>query len=371
MNAASKNAENGRIPEYLTLYRRIAEEISEGLYRPGEKLPSKRAAAANTGLSLITVEHAYAMLADEGYIVSKERSGYYVNTPDGRYNPPAGVGTGLPSPEPMRAGALPRDDFPFTSWSRTARQILTRYGIGIFEKSPSRGNGELRNALSRFLGRSRGIICSPDQIVIGSGSEYLYERLIQLLGRNKTFAIESPSYSKIALIYGAGGVKTELLPLGPDGIASEALEKTEADVLHVTPYRSFPSGVTATPAKRREYLKWAGCGDANAISKYIIEDDVESEFTLSKSPSRPLFAMTDRDNVIYMNTFSVTLSPALRISYMVLPGTESARYESISELYSCPVPTFEQLVLASFIESGEFERYINRVRRAGKARRSD
>ncbi len=366
------NRQPGSEPLYLKLYKKLVSDISEGLYRSGEKLPSKRVISDNTGLSLVTVEHALELLADEGYVVSKERSGCYVSFSPGQYGLPSSQPlpdrsrTGIlnaperiePAFSPMKAEDLPSRSFPFTAWAKTVRQILTERERKIFEKSHNRGHAELRNALSEFLARSRQPKCSPEDIIIGAGSEYLYVRLIQLLGRDRIYAVESPSYEMISKVYTAENVDFEMLKIGSGGILSRELASTKASVLHVTPYRSFPSGATAQVGKRMEYIKWAA-----AEGRYIIEDDVESEFSVLSKKYDPLFTLSSSDNVIYMNSFSVTLSPALRIAYMVLPEKLSEEYRARLDFYSCPVPTFEQLVLARFIRSGEFERYINRVRR--------
>ncbi len=355
---------SAREPEYIKLYKKLSGEIASGVFKHGDRLPSKRALSDSTGLSPVTVEHAYALLLEEGYAESRERSGYYVSYDDGQFRPPVdGADNAARTPlrrnsEAMSALDLPGPAFHFPTWAKTVRQVLSSRQENIFERSPNRGHPELRLALRDFLARSRGINCKPEQIIIGSGSDCQYERLIRLFGRDSIFGVESPSYSQIARIYRAGGARLELLKLGVNGILSDELARTSASVLHVTPYRSFPSGVTADAGKRREYLNWA-----SAPGRYIIEDDAESEFTVMRRPASPLYALSERGNVVYMNTFSVTLSPSLRISYMVLPERMLTRYEETSGFYSCPVPTFEQLILAEFIRSGEFERYVNRVRR--------
>jgi GntR family transcriptional regulator/MocR family aminotransferase len=197
-----------------------------------------------------------------------------------------------------------------------------------------------------------------EQIVIGSGSEYLYGLIVELLGRDKTIAIEYPSYKKIEEVYRATEIRYESLPLTQTGIESQALAATGADILHTTPYRSYPSGVTATASKRHEYIRWA-----SVSGRYIIEDDVESEFSVSTKPTETLFALSAHDNVIYLNTFSKTISPSLRVGYMVLPAHLVEVYHDKLGFYSCTVPTFMQYVLTELIENGDFERHINRVRR--------
>ena len=183
--------------------------------------------------------------------------------------------------------------------------------------------------------------------------------LVDLLGRDKIYAFEDPSYEKIGKIYRATGVKYEKLPLSEDGIDSAALASSKADVLHTTPCRSFPSGVTASASKRHEYIRWA-----DKAERFIIESDYDSEFAVAAKPADPIFALADKDNVIYLNTFSKTISPSLRIGYMVLPKKLVKPFEEKVGFYSCTVPTYEQFVLTELLNSGDFERHINRVRRA-------
>ena len=197
-----------------------------------------------------------------------------------------------------------------------------------------------------------------NQIVIGSGSEYLYSLIVELIGRQYTYAIESPSYKKIEQVYRAAEVTLDLLPLTNSGVDSAALSQTKANVLHTTPYRSYPSGVTANASKRHEYIRWSGQGN-----RYIIEDDYESEFSVSTKPTETLFSLCEYDNVIYLNTFSKTISPSLRIGYMVLPKHLVETFDRKLGFYSCTVPTFMQYVLTELINNGDFERHINRVRR--------
>ncbi len=323
-----------------------------GLYAYGDKLPSKRTMADRAGVSTVTVEHAYALLCEEGYAQARQRSGYYVifRTDDGFAVPARNVvvavhhGTSAP-------------EFPFSVLARTMRGVLSDYGESILDRPENTGCEALRQAIGRYLARSRGIQAQADQIVIGSGSEYLYGLIVGLLGRDRVYGIESPSYKKIEEVYRAAGVEYEMLPLGSDGIDSTALRESRADVLHISPYRSFPSGVTATASKRHEYLRWAEEG------RMVIEDDFESEFSVSKKSEETLFSHTRQENVIYMNTFSRTVSSSLRVGYMVLPRPLVAAFEERMGFYSCTVPTYIQLVLARLIDNGDFERHINRVRR--------
>jgi GntR family transcriptional regulator/MocR family aminotransferase len=345
-----------RRPVYLQLYSQIREDIIKGLYPYNSKLPSKRSLAEKTGVSTITVEHAYALLCDEGYAEAKERSGFVVifHHSDGF----AAASRGGYTLHSSRAAQSGYSDFPLSVLSKTMRRVITEHGDLLLEKSPNLGSTELREAIRRYLARNRGIEVRTEQIVIGSGSEYLYGLIVELLGRDKTIAIEYPSYKKIEEVYRATEIRYESLPLTQTGIESQALAATNADILHTTPYRSYPSGVTATASKRHEYIRWA-----SVSGRYIIEDDVESEFSVSTKPTETLFALSAHDNVIYLNTFSKTISPSLRVGYMVLPAHLVEVYHDKLGFYSCTVPTFMQYVLTELIENGDFERHINRVRR--------
>ena len=348
--------DNIKSPAYIQIYNQVRDDIVKGIYKYGNKLPSKRTIASDTGISTITVEHAYALLCDEGYVESKERSGYFVifNTDLG-FLSPTHENLGQRAYKQQSSSAT---DFPFSVLSKTMRGVISDFGESILERSPNFGCLELREEIRLYLAQNRGIVADTSQIIIGSGSEHLYTMLIELFGKKLVYAIESPSYKQIEQVYTAAEITLEKLPLGNDGIETSALQNSKADILHISPYRSFPSGVTATASKRHEYLNWA-----ETHGKYIIEDDFESEFSISKKPFETLFSHAVKNNVVYMNTFSMTVSPSFRIGYMVLPKELAEKYEKKLGFYSCTVPTYMQLVLAELIRNGNFERHINRVRR--------
>lgn len=342
-------------PAYLQLYQQLRDDIVAENYAYHTKLPSKRSLAAETGVSTITVEHAYALLCDEGYVEARERSGFVVIfRKSDEFAAPCVRSTEYPAHPSERL----YPDFPLSVISKTMRRVLSEHGELLLEKSPNCGCIELREAIRHYLARNRGIQVEASQIVIGAGSEYLYGLIIELLGRERIYAMESPSYKKIEQVYRAAEIVYEPLPLTSSGIDSNSLAGTRADVLHTTPYRSYPSGVTATASKRHEYIRWADQG-----SRYIIEDDFESEFSVSAKPTETLFALSGSDNVIYLNSFSKTISPSLRIGYMVLPAHLVEIFDKKLGFYSCTVPTFMQYVLTELINNGDFERHINRVRR--------
>ncbi len=346
---------------YIKLYKKLRDEILSDIYPYGAKLPSKRQLSEDLGISIITVEHAIEILCEEGYINSVERSGYFVcyKENDGF----ASVSESRRETFTPSLQHLNQSDssslFPFSVFAKTMRRVLTEYGESILIKSPNNGTDELRIAISDYLARSRGIKVTKKQIIIGSGAEYLYGLLVQLLGRNLIYGIEKPSYEKIEQVYKANDVDLRLLSLGHDGILSRELNSTDANIIHITPYRSYPSGVTASASKRREYIRWAD----EKTGRYIVEDDFESEFTPSTKPEETVFSLSQKSNAIYINTFSKTIAPSIRIGYMVLPVKLLSVYEKQAGFYSCSVPSFDQYVLAEFIAGGDFERHINRVRR--------
>lgn len=348
--------EKGGGPSYLQLYKFLRNDIISGIYGFGTKLPSKRILSEEAGVSTITVEHAYQLLCEEGYAEARERSGYFVIFKESDGFASSSIPTDSQTHEMI--GAETQAGLPYSVLSKTMRRVLTNYENVLLEKSPNQGCLELRLALRNYLARNRGIRISTDQIVIGSGSEYMYGLIIELLGRSRIVAIEHPSYNKIEQVYLASEIAYEPLSLTNDGIDSLALAKTNADILHTTPYRSFPSGVTATASKRHEYIRWSSVGD-----RFLIEDDFESEFSVSTKPMETLFSLSDNDNVIYLNTFSKTISPAIRVAYMVLPEKLVPSFQQKLGFYSCTVPTFEQFLITELLNNGEFERHINRVRR--------
>ena len=345
------------VPAYQQLYLQVREDIIKGIYPVGSKLPSKRTIALDCAISTVTAEHAYALLCDEGYIETRERSGYFVTFQ-------AGDGfVSAPDANIIRKVQLSNHiatntDIPFSILAKTMRKVISVVEEEMLERSPNFGTLELREAIRTYLARNRGILADTTQIVIGSGSEHLYTLLVELLGREFVYAIETPSYKKIEQVYNASDVHLEKLPLTHDGIDSVALKNCSANILHISPYRSYPSGVTASASKRHEYLRWAEQG-----KRYIIEDDFESEFSVLRKPEETLFSHSRKDNVIYMNTFSKTISASFRVGYMVLPKTLAKEYEEKLGFLSCTVPTYLQLVLAELINNGDFERHINRVRR--------
>jgi len=240
--------------------------------------------------------------------------------------------------------------------------VMLDYGQQLLQPLPHQGIPELRRAISAHLAAFRGMEADPENILIGAGTDFLYNLLIQLLGRDKTYAVEEPGYGKIRKIYGAGGVKCISAPMDANGVRPEGLK--EADVLHFSPSHHFPTGLVTPVSRRLELLNWARSQDG-----WIIEDDYDSEFRFDAHPM-PAMQSLDGSRVIYMNSFSKTLAPSIRISYLVLPTALMKQFRETLGFYSCTVASFEQYTLARFLSRGHFEKHINRMRKFYKNRRN-
>lgn len=353
------------VPLYEALYRHLREDILTGKLAPGEKLPSKRALAQNLEVSKITVETAYNQLLSEGYLYAREKVGYFVEQVERR---PREVSSEPAAPVQSSPNWLldltenGTEGFPFSVWMKLQREVMLDYGQTLLRPLPNRGIPELRRAIARHLGQFRGMRVDPENIILGAGTDFLYNLLIQLLGREKIYAVEEPGYGKIRKIYAAGGVRCVSTYLDSLGVIPKSLE--QAQVLHCSPSHHYPTGLVTPVNRRLELLDWAG------TDKWIIEDDYDSEFRFDAHPVPAMQALDGRGRVIYMNTFTKTLAPSIRISYMVLPGELMRVFQKRLGFYSCTVPSFEQYTLARFLDRGYFEKHINRMRKSYKSRRN-
>ena len=352
------------VPLYEALYRCIREDILSGKLQPGDKLPSKRALAQNLEVSKITVETAYSQLLSEGYLRSEEKVGYFVEQVERR-------------PGQSRREAAPEvpgkqwlrdltengtEQFPFSVWMKLQREVMLDYGQRLLQPLPNRGVPELRQAIAAHLADFRGMHVDPENILIGAGTDFLYNLLIQLLGRDRIYAVEEPGYGKIRRIYAAGGVECVSAVMDDSGVIPEGLKN--ADVLHFSPSHHFPTGLVTPVQRRLALLDWAG------EDRWIIEDDYDSEFRFDAHPMPAMQALDGAGRVIYMNTFRKSLAPSIRISYMVLPPDLMRAFQQRLGFYSCTVPSFEQYTLARFLSRGYFEKHINRMRKSYKSRRN-
>ena len=446
---------NKSTPLYMQIYSYIKSEVLARRLKAGNKLPSKRALAAQLGISTITIEGAYSQLMAEGYIYAKAKSGYYIsplesiqqaddsaadffqhntlgdaqlfsgpekisyesgytdNMPGasgtvnmaGLSNSPSTSGIFVPSSLQSTNTALYNasseissrssitstspistisskgrmihestaqtscatidlssnnilpESFPFSIWTKLMRHTMSENQALLLTKSPTAGIYSLRCAIAEHLLRFRGMHIQPEQIIIGAGTEYLYELIIKLIGRDKIYCVEDPGYHKLQRIYTDNGACCFSLPIDQQGMSVTALNAVRCDVIHISPSHHFPTGIITPVSRRYELLGWATSGQ-----RYIIEDDYDTEFRLVGKPIPSLFSMDMSSKVIYMNTFSKSLTSTIRISYMVLPMPLMEEFNRRLGYLSCTVSTFEQYTLAEFINQGYFERHINRMR---------
>lgn len=353
------------VPLYEALYRCIRSDILSGRLPAGTKLPSKRALAQNLEISKITVETAYCQLLEEGYIRSREKVGYFVESIQQKriFGPAAPEKREVPEEYALDLTGSGSENFPFSVWSKLQREVMLDYGDKLLLPLPNQGIPELRASIARHLADFRGMTVDAENILIGAGTDFLYNLLIQLLGREVTWAVEDPGYGKIRKIYAAGGVRCISVSMDTQGVRPEALG--DARVLHISPSHHFPTGLVTRVPRRQELLRWAAEKDA-----YIIEDDYDSEFRFDAHPMPAMQSMDHSGRVIYMNTFSKSLAPSIRISYMVLPAGLMQTFREKLGFYSCTVSSFEQYTLARFLNRGHFEKHINRMRKFYRARRN-
>lgn len=361
----------GKQSLYEYLYYCIREDILSGKIKAGEKLPSKREMAKNHDISVITVENAYAQLIVEGYIYTREKKGYFVSEIVRQYMHSDSTRTDKRTENKKKnkfteekkqwlvdfnSNHIMYDSFPFATWSRIMRQTLLDKENSFLVSPAPHGVKELREAIAGHLSHFRGMEIDADNIIVGAGTEYLYSIIVQLLGKGQVIAVEDPGYQKISRIYESNGVKCLHLPIDQSGIQTKALSGKKIDAVHISPSHHFPTGRVMPVSRRQHLIRWA-----EENRGFIIEDDYDSEFRFSGRPI-PAMAGMDSTRVIYMNTFSKTLAPSIRIAYMVLPDELMERYHEKLNFYSGTVSSFEQYTLAKFISDGYYERHINRMR---------
>ena len=371
--------QRGEASLYEYVYQQIRDDIVAGRIAAGEHLPSKRAFASHLGISVITIENAYSQLLAEGYICSKPRRGYYAcELPDApvlasaeteldRDSAPAGLNAYDAGEQPEQFAPLSPSALEASRlWQSALRATLTSEDEReIFSPAPAQGTMRLRCAIAHHLRGTRGMNVNPDNIVIGAGAQLLDTMLVQLLGADKTYAVEDPGYLRLTRIYQAMGCKVRHIPLDGEGVNLGELLDAGADVLHLMPSHQYPTGLVTSIARRYALLSWA----AEQPGRYLIEDDFDCEFRLAGKPIPALASIDAAQSVIYTNTFSKSLSSALRLAYMVLPDELMERFRRELGFYASSVSSVDQVALARLLESGDYERHVNRVRvRAREAR---
>lgn len=352
----------GGAPLYDQLYRHIAGAIQSGSLSPGARLPSKRRMCALAGVSMSTVEAAYSLLTAEGYVLAKPRSGYvcaHLLPPAPAV--PACVPEAVPAPSPKWAydcstSAVDTSVFPFSSWARITKEAVYE-NPGLLQRGSPQGDESLRLALAELLAQYRGVRCTPEQIVVGAGADYLLSLLLQLLPEQRAVAIEDPGYPAAYAAASLHGRRALSIPVDGEGMEPEALAASGAGLAYVTPSHQFPLGVTMPVGRRSRLLHWA----ASAPGRFLIEDDYDSEFRWS---SRPIPAMQGLDRagrVVYLGTFSRSIAPAIRAAYLILPPTLLERYQATFSHGACTVSRFEQESLRRFLVQGLYGRHLRRT----------
>jgi len=363
-------SKRGDIPLYEYLYEQIKHDILSGVLTFGMKLPSKRKFADHLSVSVITVQNAYEQLLAEGYIISREKSGYYIASVETaekqeERSHPAQKEESVSYPVDLVRSSADPDAMAYSVWVKIMRGVIAQYGKALLEPMDFQGVLSLRSAIAGFLSEYRGMQVDASQVIIGAGTEYLYNLIIQLLGRDAVYGYEDPGYQKIRRILALNQVTHAPIHVDDKGLSVLSLKKSSVSVVHTSPAHHFPTGITMPIGRRQELLGWAYACEG----RYILEDDYDSEFRFVGRPIQTLFDIDHMDRVIYINTFSKTISPSLRISYMILPKSLLETFQMTMAFYSCTVSSLEQYVLAEFIRNGAFERHINRCRKLYRQKR--
>ena len=360
-----------RIPLYEQIYDYIKTDIQSGRIPYGEKLPSTRFLSKHLEVSRSTVELAYEQLLSEGYIESVPYKGFFVAQIDELYH----LKKDKPQPQRERKEArryrydftpngVDLKSFPYNVWRKLSKDILLDDRTELFRSGDSQGEYGFRSAICSYLYQARGVDCTPDQIIVGAGSDYILMLLGMILGMDHTIAFEDPTYKQAYRM--AGGMSYNCIPVSMDknGMKVTELEKSGADIAYVTPSHQYPTGVIMPIRRRMELLKWA----CEAQGRYIVEDDYDSEFRYKGKPIPALKGYDASEKVIYLGTFSKSIAPAIRLSYMVLPKPLLEAYEQKARFVNSTVSKVDQLIVQKFIEEGYYERHLNKTRALYKSR---
>ena len=340
---------------YMQIYEYFKNEIINGTYKANTKLPSKRNLAKEYKISLNTVDNAYSKLLEEGFIYSKERQGFFVSDVGELYvldSKPIHITKEEENIEYDFSYSGVSEEFPYKIFKKISSNIFDNKDI--LEKVDYQGYFPLRTQISEYLDKSRGFKADPSQIVISSGSEYLFQIIFKLISGK--FGIEDPGYNMLSNIMDTNDIKYEFISVDENGMDLEKLKKSKSDFCVITPAHQFPTGVIMNMQRRVELLNMKKI-------EYVIEDDYDSEFKYSKRPVPALKSIDVNDKVIYIGSFSKSISPSFRVSFMVLPFDLVEKYNKIFKFFICPVSIMVQKMLTAFIETGEFEKHLNRMRK--------
>lgn len=359
-------------PLYRQVYNEIKKGIQKGTFKSLEKIPSKRKLANHLCISVNTVDAAYNQLCAEGYIKSVAKKGYFVCPLDEYQIVNFTESKKAISKHPINEilidfspGHIDQSAFPFNIWRGLLKECFNEYDTHLLERTSSQGDIELRRAIVKFLKSSRGVDCNENQIIIGAGTDNLLQILSYIFGKDKIIELENPVYSKAYQIFQHLGHMA--IPIGVDdqGIIIEQMQHLDSALVYVTPSHQFPLGISMPIGRRIQLLNFAN----ESPYRYIIEDDYDSEFRYSGKPLPSLQSIDKNSKVIYIGTFSKSIAPSLRISYMVLPESLLSLYHQNCDEFSSVVSTFEQKVVTTFINEGHFEKHLNKMRKLYKDKR--
>ncbi len=351
---------------YEQIYQYIKNEIVEGKLSSKERLPSTRALAEHLQIARSTVELAYEQLVSEGYIEAKPYKGYFIC--------PVGELYHLKKEQSVKREEIKKENsylfdlspngiemkaFPFSTWRRISKNVLAEHQKDIFEPGHPKGDFEFRDTICRYVYSFRGVNCEPEQIIIGAGNDYLLVLLGKILGEHQRVAMENPTYKRAYRIFSSAGYEMSTMPIDKNGMSMEHLRNSQANIAYIMPSHQFPTGVVMPIGRRMELLKWA----EEAENRYLIEDDYDSEFRYKGKPIQALQAWDKKEKVIYMGTFSKSIAPAIRVSFMVLPKPLLEQYERNAGFLSSTVSRIDQAILNEFIGAGHYERYLNKMRK--------
>ncbi len=360
------------MPLYEQIYVYIKREIQNGKIVCGEKLPSTRALAGYLEVSRSTVELAYEQLLSEGYIESEPCRGYFAAQIEGMYHigqPKQTQGDEAQVSEKrylydFTPNGVDLKSFPYRAWRKLSKDILTDDRTELFRLGDPQGEYGFRNAICHYLYQARGVNSSPEQVIIGAGSDYLLMLLCAVLGREHVIAVENPAYKQAYRLFCSQSYEVVPIEMDQYGMKVEKLRRESANIAYVTPSHQYPTGVIMPMKRRMELLRWAG----EKEDRYIIEDDYDSEFRYKGKPIPALKGYDAMEKVIYLGTFSKSVAPAIRLSYMVLPGPLLERYRKNCRFLNSTVSKVDQLIVQRFIEEGYYERHLNKTRSLYKSR---
>ena len=372
MNELTMNLKShSKIPLYEQIYGYIKTDIQSGRIGYREKLPSTRALSKHLEVSRSTVELAYEQLLSEGYIEAEPYRGYFVAQTEELYCfKKERVQPTLPKEEKKKyrydfsPNGVDLRSFPYNAWRKLSKDILMDDRTELFRSGDSKGEYGFREAIGSYLHQARGVNCSPDQIIVGAGSDYILMLLSMVLGKEHRIAFEDPAYKQAYRMANALSYETVPVSLDKNGMMVSALEESGADIAYVTPSHQYPTGTVMPINRRMELLRWALKGEG----RYIVEDDYDSEYRYKGKPIPALQGYDAHEKVVYLGTFSRSVAPAIRLSYMVLPQPLMEEYERKNGFVHTTVSKVDQLIMQRFLEEGYYERHLNKTRALYKSR---